>query len=286
MEIQKFKETQTFGITHKTQSDQRQAWPIRHDVIPLPVAGICLSSYCNALPPIDPYFVAPDVALTPFKKSPRVDVTAEAVAQILRQYEDYQIDLLKTGQRVLRWGHVPVIGRLVRRSAHSKLLDVLDNIVALPSAHTSIQDHIEGIFGVHEALLFVAFSELQTKGRHIPVLPYVLMAGPGRTFATAGKVGVRRLGNLQQLLERFNVSIVPALLLILPDQEVFKAFRASGDEDVIIDISRDLVDLMGVTGVIKFLMAPGASYYGARLEDGGREGAARGGAMASQMVRA
>jgi len=283
MDIQKSKETQ---ISSEEQSDQRRTLSIRRNVIPLPVAGICLSSYCNALPQIDPYFVAPDVALTPFKKPPRVDVTAEAVAQILRQYEDYQIDLLKTGQRVLRWGRVPVIGRLVRQSAHRKLLDVLDKIVVLPSARTSMQDHIDEVFGVHEALLFVAFSELQTRGRHIPVLPYVLMAGPGRTFATAGKVGVRRLGNLQQqLLERFNVSVVPALLLILPDQEFFKAFRASGDEDVAIEISRDLVDQMGVTGVIKFLMAPrglilrsqvrgrGARGGGARWCDGFTNGA-------------
>jgi len=285
MEIQKSREIQISSVTIETQSDQRRTLSIRRNVIPLPVAPVCVSSYCGALPNIDPYFVAPDVALVPFIKPPRVDATAEMVVQILREYEEYQINLLLTGQRVLRWGHVPVIGRLVQRSAYRKLLTVLEKINVLPSARTSVQDHIEGVFGVHEALLFVAFSELQTKGRHIPVLPYVLMAGPGRTFATAGKVGVRRLGNLSQLLERFNVSIVPALLLILPDQEVFKAFRASGDEDVLIEINRDLVDLMGVTGAIKFLMAPrglilrsqvrgrGARGGGARWCDGFTNGA-------------
>jgi len=250
-------------ISAETQSGQHLELPTEHDVIPLPVAGICISTYCNALPKIfndSFYYIDYDskAVLVPFKRPPLLDAPAEVVVRIIREYEELAPKLLKAGRRVVRWGRMPVIGRFIRQSAHEKLLAVLKNIVALPSARTSMQEHVDALFRVREAMLYVAVSLIRARGLEIraPTIPDILVCGPGRTFVTACKVGVMRFGNLQRLLGGFGVHLVPALIVVLPDKGTINDFRNSGNEEVLVEILRELFDVMGMPGFVRFLMAP------------------------------
>jgi len=230
-------------------------------VIPLPVAGICISSYCETLLQHQifevPYYVAKGVALEPFIKPPVVDANQAHFVYILKMYEELRRALIESGRRVERWGHVPIIGRVIQRRAYRRLLTALDGVVALPSARTSMRAHISALFGVHEAILYAAYSLMQARGQYIRTpLPYILLTGFGRTFATAGIEGVSRFRHLQGLLSPFRANFVPVLLIVLPDQEAIRGFRSSGDEQVLVEILRDLVDLLGTAGFIKFLMGP------------------------------